>query len=65
MIGAILGVGAIPFYAVANSLIVYLMDFVIAIAAVVSPMATKLSTEGRTRRAAGDVPEVVEGRARR
>ena len=54
---------SIPFYAVANSLIVYLMDFVIAIAAVVSPMATKLSTEGRTRRAEGDVPEVVEGRA--
>src|SRR6266542_802182 len=30
-----------------NSLYVYLMDFVVAIAAVVSPMATKLSTEGR------------------
>ena len=45
MIGAFLGVGAIPFYAVANSLVVYLMDFVIAIAAVVSPMATKLNTE--------------------
>jgi len=36
----------VPFYVVANSLIVYLMDFVVAIAAVVSPMATKLSTEG-------------------
>ena len=47
VLGAMLGVGVIPFYAVANSLIVYLMDFVIAIAAVVSPMATKLSTEGR------------------
>ena len=45
VIGAFLGVGAIPFYAVANSLVVYLMDFVIAIAAVVSPMATKLNTE--------------------
>jgi O-antigen/teichoic acid export membrane protein len=47
VIGAVLGVAAIPFYAVANSLVVYLMDFTIAIAAVVSPMATKLNTEGR------------------
>jgi O-antigen/teichoic acid export membrane protein len=47
VIGAFLGVGVVPFYVVANSLIVYLMEFVIAIAAVVSPMATKLSTEGR------------------
>jgi O-antigen/teichoic acid export membrane protein len=46
VIGAFLDVGAIPFYAVANSLVVYLMDFVTAIAAVVSPMATKLDTEG-------------------
>jgi O-antigen/teichoic acid export membrane protein len=47
VIGAFLGVGAIGFYAVANSLVVYLMEFTIAIAAVVAPMATKLSTEGR------------------
>lgn len=47
VIGAILGVGAIPFYAVANSLVIYLMDFVLAIAAVVSPMATRLNTEGK------------------
>ena len=47
VLGAMLGVGAIPFYAVANSLIVYLMEFVVAIAAVVSPMATKLNTERR------------------
>jgi len=47
VIGAFLGVGDIPFYVVANSLIVYLMEFVTAIAAVVSPMATKLDTEGR------------------
>jgi len=47
VIGAVLGVASIPFYAVANSLIVYLMEFIIAIAAVVSPMATKLNTEGR------------------
>ena len=45
VIGAFLGVGAIPFYAVANSLVLYLMDFIIAIAAVVSPMATKLNAE--------------------
>ena len=47
VIGAFMGVGFIPFYTVPNSLIVYLMDFVIAIAAVVAPMATKLNTEGR------------------
>jgi O-antigen/teichoic acid export membrane protein len=47
VIGAFLGVAAIPFYAVANSLVVYLMDFMAAIAAVVAPMATKLNTEGR------------------
>jgi O-antigen/teichoic acid export membrane protein len=47
VIGAMLGVGSIPFFAVANSLIIYLMEFVIAIAAVVSPMATKLSTQGK------------------
>jgi O-antigen/teichoic acid export membrane protein len=46
VIGAMQGVDAIPFYVVANSLIVYVMDFVIAIAAVVSPMATTLSTSG-------------------
>jgi O-antigen/teichoic acid export membrane protein len=46
VIGALQGVDSIPFYVVANSLIVYVMDFVIAIAAVVSPMATTLSTAG-------------------
>ena len=46
VIGALSDVASIPYYVVANSLIVYLMDFVIAIAAVVSPMATKLNTEG-------------------
>jgi len=48
VIGALMGVGAIPFYVVANSLIVYVMDFVIAIAAVVSPMATTLNTGGQS-----------------
>ena len=47
VIGATLGVAAIPFYVVANNLIVYLMEFVVAIAAVVSPMATSLATTGR------------------
>src|SRR5206468_3109977 len=47
VIGAFLGVGSIPFYAVANSLVLYLMEFVIAIAAVVMPMTTKLNTEGK------------------
>jgi len=47
VIGAVIGVAAIPYYAVANSLIVYLMDFTISIAAVVAPMATKLNTERR------------------
>jgi O-antigen/teichoic acid export membrane protein len=42
VIAAFLGVGAIPYYVVANSLIVYLMEFIVAIAAVVSPMATTL-----------------------
>ena len=46
VIGAMRGVDAIPFYVVANSLIVYVMDFVIAIAAVVSPMATTLVASG-------------------
>ena len=46
VIGAFLGVGSIPYYTVANSLVVYLMDFVIAIAAVIMPMTTRLHTEG-------------------
>src|SRR3989441_10122243 len=44
---AFMGVGPIAFYAVANSLVVYLMDFIGSIASVVSPMATKLNTEGK------------------
>jgi O-antigen/teichoic acid export membrane protein len=47
VIGATLGVAAVPYYVVANSLIVYLMEFILSIAAVVSPMATTLATEGR------------------
>ena len=47
VIGAFMGVGSIAFYAVANSIVVYLMEFIIGIAAVVAPMATKLNTEGK------------------
>jgi len=47
VIGAFMGVGSIAFYAVANSIVVYLMEFIVAIAAVVAPMATKLNTEGK------------------
>jgi O-antigen/teichoic acid export membrane protein len=47
VIGARLGVAAVPFYAVANSLVVYLMDFIVAIAAVVFPAATRLHAEQR------------------
>jgi len=47
VIGAFMNVGSIAFYAVANSLVVYLMDFIGSIASVVSPMATKLNTEGK------------------
>jgi O-antigen/teichoic acid export membrane protein len=43
-----LGIAIIPAYAVANSLIVYLIDFVVGIAAVVSPMATTLMSSGRS-----------------
>jgi O-antigen/teichoic acid export membrane protein len=48
VIGAFLGVGSIPLFTVANSLIIYLMEFLIAIAAVVMPMATRLQTQGKT-----------------
>lgn len=47
VIGAFLDVGRIPFYTVANSFMIYLMEFVIAIAAVVMPTATKLKTHGK------------------
>lgn len=47
VIGALIGVAAISSYAFANSLVVYVLDFVVGIAAVVSPMATALSSQGR------------------
>ena len=48
VIGAFVDVRSIPYYVVANSLIVYLMEFVIAIAAVIMPMSTRLQTEGNS-----------------
>jgi O-antigen/teichoic acid export membrane protein len=48
VIGAFVDVRSIPYYVVANSLIVYLMEFVIAIAAVIMPMSTRLRTEGHS-----------------
>ncbi|MDQ3997799.1 MAG: oligosaccharide flippase family protein, partial [Gemmatimonadota bacterium] len=47
VIGAFLDVADIPYYAVANSLGLYLMEFVIAIAAVIMPTATKLHAQGQ------------------
>jgi len=47
VIGALIGVAAISSYAFANSLVVYVLDFVVGIAAVVSPMATTLLSQGR------------------
>jgi O-antigen/teichoic acid export membrane protein len=46
VIGALLGVGSIPYYAVASSLTVYFMEFVVGISAVVMPTASKLEAEG-------------------
>jgi len=47
VIGAYMDVGSIPYFTVANSFIIYLMEFLIAIAAVVMPMATRLQTQGK------------------
>ena len=47
VIGALLSVSMIPFYAIANSLVVYLVEFIVGIAAVVAPMTTALWAEGR------------------
>jgi len=47
VIGKFMDVGSIPYFTVANSFVIYLMEFLIAIAAVVMPMATRLQTQGR------------------
>ena len=44
VIGKMLNIGEIPYYSVANTIMVYAMQFVIGIAAVVMPMATRLHT---------------------
>jgi O-antigen/teichoic acid export membrane protein len=48
VIGKFQDVSSIPYFAVANSFIIYLMEFLLAIAAVVMPAATRLKTQGRT-----------------
>lgn len=53
VIGAFMDVGHIPHFTIANSFIIYLMEFVIAIAAVVMPTATRLQTHGK-------IPELRE-----
>lgn len=47
VIGGFMDVGSIPHFTVANSFIIYLMEFVVAIAAVVMPTATRLQTQGK------------------
>ena len=47
VIGAYMDVGSIPYFTVANSFIIYLMDFLVSIAAVVMPTATRLQTQGK------------------
>src|SRR5206468_4196329 len=47
VIGAFKNVGSIPYFTVANSFLIYLMEFLIAIAAVVMPAATRLQTQGK------------------
>ena len=48
VIGAFQGVSAIPYFTVANSFVVYLIEFIVAIAAVVMPAATRLKTKGQS-----------------
>ncbi|HVH09438.1 MAG TPA: oligosaccharide flippase family protein [Gemmatimonadales bacterium] len=48
VIGKFQDVSSIPYFTVANSFILYLMEFIIAIAAVVMPLATRFKTEGRS-----------------
>lgn len=47
VIGAFMHVSDIPYFTVANSLLLYLTEFVVAIAAVVMPTATRLQTQGK------------------
>lgn len=47
VIGKLQDVSSIPYFTVANSFLLYLMEFIIAIAAVVMPAATRLKTQQR------------------
>jgi len=47
VIGGFMDVGSIPYFTVANSFLIYLMEFLLAIAAVVMPTATRLQTQGK------------------
>jgi O-antigen/teichoic acid export membrane protein len=47
VIGAFQDVASIPHFTIANSFLIYLMEFIVAIAAVVMPTATRLKTQGR------------------
>jgi O-antigen/teichoic acid export membrane protein len=47
VIGKFQDVSSIPYFTVGNSFVLYLMDFIVAIAAVVMPTATRLRTQGR------------------
>jgi O-antigen/teichoic acid export membrane protein len=47
VIGGFMDVGSIPHFTVANSFLIYLMEFLVSIAAVVMPMATRLQTQGK------------------
>ncbi|PYO92312.1 MAG: hypothetical protein DMD62_13585 [Gemmatimonadetes bacterium] len=47
VIGKFMSVGSIPYFTVANSFLIYLMEFLLSIAAVVMPAATRLQTQGK------------------
>ena len=47
VIGAFKDVGSIPYFTVASSFILYLMEMILAIAAVVMPTATRLKAQGK------------------
>jgi O-antigen/teichoic acid export membrane protein len=47
VIGKFMGVGSIPYFTVANSFLIYLMEFLLSIAAVVMPAATRLQTQAK------------------
>jgi O-antigen/teichoic acid export membrane protein len=48
VIGAFKDVGSIPFFTIASSFLLYLMEMILAIAAVVMPTATRLNTQGKS-----------------